>query len=68
MIWGKTFKVIRTILDKDRGNNVNKSIEFIINNNMTGDPKTIANCFNDYCISVFSLLISNIHSTVNPLS
>ena len=36
---GKTFKVIRTLLDKDAGNNVSKSIDFVINNNMTCDPK-----------------------------
>ena len=28
---GKTFKVIRTLLDKDAGNNVSKSIDFVVN-------------------------------------
>ena len=36
---GKTFKVIRTLLDKDAGNNVSKSIDFVVNNTMTCDPK-----------------------------
>ena len=29
---GKTFKVIKTLLDKDAGNNVSKSIYFVVNN------------------------------------
>ena len=38
---GKTFKVIRTLLDKDAGNNVNKSIDFVVTNTMTCDSKQI---------------------------
>ena len=49
---GKTFKVIRTLLDKDAGNNVSKSIDFVVNNTMTCDPKQISNNFNNYFISV----------------
>ena len=49
---GKTFKVIRTVLDKDTGNNVSKSIDFVVNNTMTCDPKQISNSFNNYFISV----------------
>ena len=64
---GKTFKVIRTLLDKDAGNNVSKSIDFVVNNTMTCDPKQISNSFNNYFISVGSTLASNIHSNVNPL-
>ena len=64
---GKTFKVIRTLLDKDAGNNVSKSIDFVVNNTMTCDPKQISNSFNNYFISVGSTLSSNIHSNVNPL-
>ena len=58
---GKTFKVIRTLLDKDAGNNVSKSIDFVVNNTMTCDPKQISNSFNNYFISVDSTLASNIH-------
>ena len=47
---GKTFKVIRTLLDKDVGNNVSKSIDFVVNNTMTCDPKQISNSFNNYFI------------------
>ena len=64
---GTTFKVIRTLLDKDAGNNVSKSIDFVVNNTMTCDPKQISNSFNNYFISVGSTLASNIHSNVNPL-
>ena len=64
---GKTFKVIRTLLDKDAGNNVSKSIGFVVNNTMTCDPKQISNRFNNYFISIGSTLASNIHSNVNPL-
>ena len=64
---GKTFKVIRTLLDKDAGNNVSKSIDFVVNNTMTCHPKQISNSFNNYFISVGSTLTSNIHSNVNPL-
>ena len=64
---GKTFKVIRTLLDKDAGNNVSKSIDFVVNNTMTCDPKQISNSFNNYFISVGSTLASNINSNVNPL-
>ena len=64
---GKTFKVIRTLLDKDARNNVSKSIDFVVNNTMTCDPKQISNSFNNYFISVGSTLASNIHSNVNPL-
>ena len=59
---GITFKVIRTLLDKDAGNNVSKSIDFVVNNTMTCDPKQISNSFNNYFISVGSTLASNIHS------
>ena len=45
---GKTFKVIRTLLDKDAGNNVSKSIDFVVNNTKTCDPKQISNSFNNY--------------------
>ena len=61
------FKVIRTLLDKDAGNNVSKSIDFVVNNTMTCDPTQISNSFNNYFISVGSTLANNIHSTVNPL-
>ena len=64
---GKPFIIIRTLLDKDAGNNVSKSIDFVVNNTMTYDPKQISNNFNDYFISVGSTLASNIHSNVNPL-
>ena len=64
---GKSFKVIRTLLDKYAGNNVSKSIDFVVNDVMTCDPKLISNSFNDYFISVGSTLASNIHSNVNPL-
>ena len=64
---GKTFKVIRILLDKDAGNNVSKSIDFVVNNTMTCDPKQISNSFNDYFNSVGSTLASNMHSIVNPL-
>ena len=65
---GKTFKVIKTLLDKDAGNNVSKSIDFVVNNTMTCDlNKTNTKSFNNYFISVDSTLASNKHSNVNPL-
>ena len=64
---GKTFTVIRTLLVKDAGNNVSKSIDFVVNNTMTCDPKQISNSFNNYFISVGITLASNINSNVNPL-
>ena len=53
---GKTFKMIKTLLVKDAGNNVSKSIDFVVNNTMTCDPKQTSNGFNDYYISVGSTL------------
>ena len=58
----KIFKVIRTLLKKDRGNNVNKNIDIIINNNITCDPKTIATCFKHYFIFYHA------PNTPNPIS
>ena len=56
----KTFKlkVIRTLLDKDAGNNVSKSIDFVVNNAITCDQKLLSNSFNDYFISFGSTLAS----------
>ena len=59
--------MVRTLLDKDAGNNVSKSIDFVVHNAMTCDPKLILLSFNDYFISVGCTLASNIHSNVNPL-
>ena len=59
---GKTFKVIRTFLDKDTGIHVCKTVDFIIDNRLVCDYNNIiSNMFNDYFISVGSILANSIH-------
>ena len=41
--------------------------EFIIDNDSTTNPVTIANSFNDFFVSVGKNLADNIESTVDPL-
>ena len=67
MIWKKTFKVIRTLLDKDAGTNVCKTVDFIIDNRLVRDYNVISNKFNDYFVSIGSILANSIHFNVNPL-
>ena len=70
MIWEKkqkTFKVIRTLLDKDAGINLCKTVDFIIDNRLVCDYNVISNMFNDYFISIGSILANSIHCNVNPL-
>ena len=55
MIWKKTFKVIRTLLDKDAGINVCKTVDFIIDNRLVRDYNVISNKFNDYFVSIGSI-------------
>ena len=47
---GKTFKVIRTLLDKDAGIKVCKTVDFIIDNRLVCDYNVICNKFNDYFV------------------
>ena len=63
----KTFKVIRTLLDKDAGINVCKTVDFIIDNRLVCDYNVISNAFNDYFVSIGSILANSIHCNVNPL-
>ena len=63
----KTFKVIRTILDKDTGINVCKTVDFIIGNRFVCDYNDISNKFNDYFVYIGSILANSIHCNVNPL-
>ena len=63
---GKTFKVIRTLLDKDAGTNVCKIVDFIINNRLVCDYNVISKKFNDYFVSICSILANSIHCNVNP--
>ena len=59
---GKTFKVIRTFFDKDTGIHVCKTADFIIDNRLVCDHNNIiSNMFNDYFISVGSILANSIH-------
>ena len=62
----ETFKVIRTLLDKDAGINVCKTVDFI-DNRLVCDYNVISNTFNDYFISIGSILTNSIHCNVNPL-
>ena len=64
---GKTCKVIRTLLDKDAGINVCKTVDFIIDNRLVCDYNVISNTFNDYFVSIVSILANSIHCNVNPL-
>ena len=63
----KTFQVIRTLLDKDAGINVCKTVDFIIDNRLVCDYNVISNAFNDYFVSIGSILANCIHCNVNPL-
>ena len=63
----KTFKVIRTLLDKDAGINVCKTVDFIVDNSLVCEYKVISNKFNDYFVSLGSILANSIHCNVNPL-
>ena len=64
---GKTFKVIRTVLDKDAGINVYKDVDFIIDNRLVCDYDSISNTLNDYFISIGSILANSIQCNVNQL-
>ena len=64
---GKAFKVIRTLLDEDAGFHVCKTVDFIIDNRLVCDYNVISNTFNDYFISIGSILANSIHCNVNPL-
>ena len=64
---GKTFKVIRTLLDKDADINDGKTVDFIIDNRLVCDYNVISNTFNDYFVSIGSILTNCIHCNVNPL-
>ena len=64
---GKTFKVIRTLYDKDAGINVCKTVDFIIDNRLVCDYNVISNKFNDYFVSIGSILANSINCNVNPL-
>ena len=44
---GKTFQVIRTLLDEDIGNNASKCIDFVASDTMTRDPKQTSNSLKD---------------------
>ena len=64
---GKTFKVIRTLLDKEAGINVSKIVDFIIDNRLVCDFNVISNTFNDNFRSIGSILANSIHCNVSPL-
>ena len=64
---GKTFKVVRTLLDNDAGINVCKTVDFIIDNRLVFDPNVISNTCNAYFISIGSIITNSIHYNVNPL-
>ena len=64
---GKTFKVIRTLLDKEAGINVSKTVDFIIDNRLVCDFNVISNTFNDYFRSIDSILANSINCNVSPL-
>ena len=59
--------VIKTLLDKDAEINVCKTVDFIIHNRLVCDYNVISNTFNDYFISIGSILANSIHCYVNPL-
>ena len=63
----KTFKVIRTLLDKDTGINVCKTVDFIVDNSLVCEYKVISIKFNDYFVSLGSIIANSIHCNVNPL-
>ena len=64
---GKTFKVIRTLLDNDARINVCKTVDFLIDNRLVFDPNVISNTCNDYFTSIGSIIANSIHYNVNPL-
>ena len=59
--------VIRTLLDKDAEISFCKTVDFIIDNRLVCDYNVISNTFNDYCISIGSILVNSIHCYVNLL-
>ena len=62
---GKTFKLIRTLIDKDAGINVCKTVDFILDNRLVCDYNVISNTFNEYFISICSILASSTHCNVS---
>ena len=52
---GKTFKVIRTLLNENVGNNVGKCSDFVASDTMTCDPKQI---LNSLMINSFQLVVN----------
>ena len=63
----KTFKVIRTLLDKDARINVCNTVDFIIDNRLVCDYNVISNTFSYYFISIGRILANTINCNVNPL-
>ena len=64
---GKTFKVIRTLLDNEVRINVCKTVDFIIDNILVFDPNVISNTCNAYFTYIGSIIANSIHYNVNPL-
>ena len=60
--------MIRTLLDKDAGIRVCKNVDFIIDNRLVCDYNNIiSKTFNNYFISVGSILAKQYTPNVNPL-
>ena len=63
---GKSWKVLRNILGKDH-NKRKKQNSCFINNNYVTDSLQVANAFNNFFVSIGSLLAKKIKCDVNPL-
>ena len=59
--------MIRTLLEKDAGINVCKTVDFIVDNSLVCEYNVISSKFNDYFVSIGSLFANSIHCNVNPL-
>ena len=63
----KSWKILKTIIGKDN-RKVKKLVTFCINNKMVSNSNEIANCFNDFFVSIGPTLAKDIQSTINPMS
>ena len=62
----KKWNVIKEIIAKEDRSSIMQS-EFIIDNDFTTNPVTIANSFNDFFVNVGKNLADNIESIIDPL-
>ena len=63
----KSWQVIKTIIGRGDRLKVKENIDFIVDEKLVSDVSEIANTFNEYFVTVGSVLENSITSTIDPL-